>query len=282
MPDPVTGLIVGGSQLLGGMMQADAAGDAASLQAGAASEGIAEQRRQFDALQALLKPYTEAGTPALAAQQAMLGLGAPGAEAAQIAAVEGSPTFQALLRSGEEALLQRASATGGLRGGNVQAALAQFRPQLLAQQLEDRYSKLGGLTTLGQRSAAGVGAAGMETGTNVANLLANRGAALAGGEIGEAKAYSGLLNLPAQVLGMQYGARGTMGTPGFGNLFSDRRLKTNIQRIGTRPDGLGVYEFDYIWGGERQIGLMAQEVINVYPDAISESSGYLMVDYSKV
>jgi hypothetical protein len=282
MPDPITGLIVGGTQLVGGLMQADAAGEAAGVQAAASEAGIAEQRRQFDMVRELLKPYVEAGAPALAAQQAMLGLGTPEAEAAQIAAAERSPTFQAMLRTGEEALLQRASATGGLRGGNVQAALAQFRPQLLAQELEQRYSRLGGLTSLGQQSAAGVGTAGMETGSAIARLQAERGAALAGGELGEAKAFSGILNLPAQVLGMQYGAGGKMGQPGLSNIFSDRRLKKNIKQIGTRPDGLNVYEFDYIWGGDRQVGLMAQEVQGVYPGAVSESGGYLMVDYSKV
>jgi len=218
MPDPITGLIVGGTQLVGGMMQADAAGDAAAQQAQASEAGIAEQRRQFDMVRELLKPYVEAGAPALRAQQAMLGLGTPEEEAAQIAAAERSPTFQAMLRTGEESLLQRASATGGLRGGNVQAALAQFRPQLLAQELESRYSRLGGLTSLGQQSAAGVGTAGMETGSAIARLQAERGAALAGGELGQAKAYSGLLNLPAQVLGAQYGAGGKLGL-GFGSLF---------------------------------------------------------------
>jgi hypothetical protein len=215
MPDPVTGLIVGGSQLVGGMMQADAASEAAGIQAGAAGEGIAEQRRQFDALQALLKPYTEAGLPALQQQQALLGLQGPEAEQAAIERIRGGETFQALAQQGEEALLQRASATGGLRGGNIQGALAQFRPALLNQAIEQQYGRLGGMTQLGQRSAAGVGAAGMETGTNVANLLAQQGAARAGGELGEAKAFSGLFNLPAQVLGFQYGAGGKAGL-GFG------------------------------------------------------------------
>lgn len=218
MPDPITGLIVGGTQLVGGMMQADAAGEAAGVQAAASEAGIAEQRRQFDMVRELLKPYVEAGAPALRAQQAMLGLGTPEEEAAQIAAAERSPTFQAMLRTGEESLLQRASATGGLRGGNVQAALAQFRPQLLAQELESRYSRLGGMTSLGQQSAAGVGTAGMETGSAIARLQAERGAALAGGELGQAKAFGNVLNLPAQVLGMQYGAGGKMGM-GFRNLF---------------------------------------------------------------
>lgn len=214
MPDPVTGLIVGGSQLIGGMMQADAASEAAGIQAGASQASIAEQRRQFEALQALLKPYTEAGLPALAQQQALLGLQGPEAEQAAIERIRGGETFQALARQGEEALLQRASATGGLRGGNIQAALAQFRPELLSSLIEQQYGRLGGLTTLGQRSAASVGAAGMESGTNVANLLAQQGAALAGGELGQAKAYGQILNIPAQIAGMSAGGGGG----GFGGL----------------------------------------------------------------
>jgi hypothetical protein len=219
MPDAITGLAVGGTQLIGGLMGADAAESAASAQAGASEAGIAEQRRQFDLMRQLLQPYTQAGAPALQAQQAMLGLGGPEAEAAQIAAAERSPTYQAMLRKGEESMLQRASATGGLRGGNMQAALAQFRPQLLAQELENRYNRFAGLTALGQQSASGVGTAGIQTGANVANLEAQRGAALAGGHLGQAQAFSGLLNAPMTLLGMQYGAGGKMGL-GFGGLFN--------------------------------------------------------------
>ncbi len=206
MPDPVTALVVGGSQLIGSSMQASAAGSAAGIQSGAAQAGIEEQRRQFDALQTLLKPYTQAGVPALEQQQALLGLKGPEEERAAIERISGGERFQELSRQGEEALLQRASATGGLRGGNIQAALGQFRPQLLNQLIDEQYSRLGGMTTLGQRSAAGVGAAGMESGTNISNLLAQQGAARAGGELGEARAYGQLFNLPAQMLGFQYGS----------------------------------------------------------------------------
>jgi hypothetical protein len=187
-------------------MQASAAGSAAGIQSGAAQAGIEEQRRQFDALQSLLKPYTEAGIPALEQQQALLGLKGPEAEQAAIDRITGGSRFQEMTKQGEEAILSRASATGGLRGGNVQSALAQFRPQVLNQLIEEQYGRLGGMTTLGQRSAAGVGAAGMETGSNVANLLGQQGAARAGGELGEARAYGQLFNLPAQMLGFQYGS----------------------------------------------------------------------------
>ena len=216
MPDPVTGLVVGGSQLIGSAIQSRAAGKAAGQQAEAAQAGIDEQRRQFDKLQELLAPYVQAGQPALQAQQALVGLGGAEAQQEAVSQLEASPLFQALARQGEEAMLQQASATGGLRGGNLQAALAQFRPQMLAQAIEEQYGRLGGLTALGQQSAAGVGSAGMQSAGQIAGLLGQQGAARAGGTLGRAAPFVNMFNLPAQFLGMQYG----MGkTPGFGSLF---------------------------------------------------------------
>jgi hypothetical protein len=189
-------------------MGAEAAGDAAAAQGAASEAGIAEQRRQFDLIQKLMQPYVAAGTPALEAQQAMLGFGPAGSEQAQIEAVKRSPAFLCMLRQGEESILQRASATGGLRGGNIQAALAQFSPQLLAQELETRYNRLGGMTQLGQNAAAGVGTAGMATGTNVAKLLGEQGSAQAGGIVGQAKAWQSGLNIPMQMAGMHAASGG--------------------------------------------------------------------------
>lgn len=175
------GKIVGG--ISGASQQAKAAEAAAGTQAAASTEAIAEQRRQFDMLTELLRPYVEAGQPALQGQQALIGLrGAPEQQAA-ISAIEQSPFFQSAVRQGEEALLQRASATGGLRGGNIQAALAQFRPQMLESQIAQQYERLGGLTSLGQASAAGQAGAGMQSAGAIGNLLAQRGAALAGGQL---------------------------------------------------------------------------------------------------
>lgn len=174
------------SGLTGAKQAGKAAQKAATTQAAAAEAGIAEQRRQFDTLVSLMAPYVAAGTGpqgALPAQQALLGLRGAGAQERAIAGIEQSPIFQALARQGEEAILQQASATGGLRGGNVQAALAQFRPQMLNQLIEQQYERLGGLSKLGQAAAAGQAEQGMAVGTNIANLLANRGQALAGGQL---------------------------------------------------------------------------------------------------
>ena len=194
----LAGIAVGGATLISGMAQADAASSAAATQAGSEQQGIDEQRRQFDAVQKLLAPYTQAGPGALEAQQAFLGLKGPEAERAAIERIQGGETFQALTQQGENALLQRASATGGLRGGNIQGALAQFRPQLLSSLIDQQYSRLGGMTALGQQSAAGVGTAGLQTGVNVANLLGQQGAAQAGAEIAQGKAFGAI---PAAISG---------------------------------------------------------------------------------
>lgn len=204
----IAGLAVGGATLVSGYMQSQAAGEAAEIQAGTAVEGIAEQRRQFDAMRKLLEPYTQAGLPALQAQQAFLGLQGPEAERAAIEGIRGGETFKALTKQGEEALLQRASATGGLRGGNIQAALSQFRPQLLSSLIEQQYGRLGEMTSLGQRSAAGVGAAGLQTGTNVANLLGQQGAALAGGELAQGRAFASIPSAISGGLGIYSGLGG--------------------------------------------------------------------------
>lgn len=190
------GKAVGGvlGDITGSSQAASAGKRAGKIQQQAAMAGIEEQRRQFDKLVELMSPYVSAGAPALEQQQALLGLKGPEAEQAAIAAIESSPQLQALARQGEEAILQRASATGGLRGGNAQAALGQFRPQLLQQLIEQRYSGLGGLTGIGQAAAAGQAAQGMTFGTNVANSLANAAAARAGGVIAQGGAQQQAFN----------------------------------------------------------------------------------------
>ena len=204
----LAGIAVGGATLISGMAQADAASSAAEAQAGSAQQGIEEQRRQFDAVQKLLAPYVSAGAPALEAQQAFLGLKGPEAERAAIERIKGGETFQALAGQGEEALLQRASATGGLRGGNIQGALAQFRPALLSSLIDQQYGRLGGMTALGQQSAAGVGTAGLQTGVNVSKLLGEQGAAQAGAEIAQGKAFAAIPSAISGGLGLFSGLGG--------------------------------------------------------------------------
>ena len=61
-------------------------------------------------------------------------------------------------------------------------------------------------------------------------------------------------------------------------MVSDRRLKSNIERVGTHPLGIGIYEYEI--AGRRERGVMADEVQSVKPEAVhTHESGYKMVNY---
>lgn len=193
-------------KITGASDAAKAAERASGQQVEAYQAGIDEQRRQFDALQALLKPYIEGGTGAFQAQQQLIGLGTPEEQAAAIAQLEQSPMMRALTQKGENAILQNASATGGLRGGNTAAALAQFRPQMLAQMIENQYGRLGGLSTLGANAAVGQGSQGMAMAGNIGNLLGEIGSARSGATIARGNvARQGFSDLMS-IIGLASGA----------------------------------------------------------------------------
>ena len=119
-----------------------------------------------------------------------------------------------------------------------------------------------------QSPGAGTNYMGAAQGQNAYDLgLYNTG-------VGQANSFnSGLFSLGSAGLGA-YGAY-------LGAAASDRRLKSNIVRIGTHPLGIGVYEYDIF--GHREQGVMADEVLTVKPEAVAtHPSGYLMVDYGRL
>lgn len=205
-----TGLaLLGGavaSSAIGAKSQKSAAAAASSSQEAATMMAIDEQRRQFDAMRELLDPFVDAGSQSLAGQLDLIGLGGEDAQRQAISALEQGPQMQAMIEQGENAILQNASATGGLRGGNTQGALAQFRPQILSDLINQQYSQLGGLTQMGQASAAGVGSAGMNMANQIGQQFGQMGAAQAGAHLarGQANANlaSGFGNVIGQIGGM--------------------------------------------------------------------------------
>ena len=64
--------------------------------------------------------------------------------------------------------------------------------------------------------------------------------------------------------------------------FSDRRLKTDVRRVGYTDSGTPIYTYK-MGDGPKKMGVMAQEVMKSKPDAVSSHpTGFLMVDYDKV
>lgn len=181
-------------------MQAENArfGASQALQRQIANMNIGEQRAQFAAVQQVLapyitagnqalqdlKPYQQAGQDALTGQRDLIGLNGAKGQQAAIDGLANGVEMQVYAQQGENAMLQNASATGGLRGGNTQAAMAQFRPQMLAGLIGQQYERLGGLTALGanttgmifqtgQSAAAGQANAGMQVAGNIGSALNN-------------------------------------------------------------------------------------------------------------
>lgn len=71
-----------------------------------------------------------------------------------------------------------------------------------------------------------------------------------------------------------------LGTALGGWVFSDARLKSNVERVGTHPLGIGVYEYDIF--GRRQRGVMAHEVAEVMPAAVRRNGEFHQVNYSMI
>ncbi len=84
-------------------------------------------------------------------------------------------------------------------------------------------------------------------------------------------------------MGGLFGLAGTLGSAAIkAGAFSDIRLKENITPVGKLDNGLTVYSYRYKGGGPQQIGVMAQDVLEVHPEAVHlHDSGFLMVDYER-
>ena len=84
------------------------------------------------------------------------------------------------------------------------------------------------------------------------------------------------------MLGGLFGLAGSLGSAAIkGGVFSDIRLKTDIARVGTLDNGLPGYSYRYKAGGPIHIGVMAQDVETVRPEAVVEVGGFKAVDYAR-
>lgn len=194
--------ISGGASLLSGFLGSKAAGSAADVQAGAAREGTAEIRRQFDITREELAPFREAGVSALGEQQALLGLGTPEESAAAMERFTETPGQQFLRSQQERALLRSASAIGGLGGGNIRTALQKQAFGRAQTDFGNRLNRLAAISGTGQTATTTGGQFGASAAQNIATLQGAGGAARASGILGQQQQFgrtvSNLTGIAAQ------------------------------------------------------------------------------------
>lgn len=203
---PVAVPLIGAAVSIGGGVLAansakGAARDAAAAQSVANDKAIAEQQRQYNTTRSDLMPWQTAGTSALGQQGNLLGLNGTANQQSSIDALKASPLYQSLFNNGQEALLQNASATGGLRGGNTQHSLANFGRDTLSAVIENQLNSLGGVSTSGQNAAAQTGTIGANSANNISQLLSDTGTSQANASMAAGKAQAGMYGNIASTIG---------------------------------------------------------------------------------
>ena len=181
-PGAVAGYTIGSN--IGGMIDSSNSGDKAlNAQRDAANNSLALQSQMYDQTRQDLGPYRSAGVQGLQQQMNYLGLRGPEQQQAFINSIIGSPEYGSAVGEANRVGLQNASASGGLRGGNIQAYLGMTGPNALSQMITSRYNQFGGLVAAGQTSAANTGVAGQN--------YANQSTGIIGG-LGNAEAQNAL------------------------------------------------------------------------------------------
>lgn len=167
--------------LIGGGKQKKASRRAEAAQLEYLNRALDEQRRQFDQTREDFSPYSNIGRAGLDDLGDLIGINGNDVQGSAIEALRASPFYQSLYRTGEEALLANASATGGLRGGNTQRSLADFGADTLATTIDRQLANLGGLAGLGIGATESVANFGANKANNVSNILGQQGQVRAGG-----------------------------------------------------------------------------------------------------
>lgn len=112
-----------------------------------------------------------------------------------------------------------------------------------------------------------------QTQTQLANITA--GVQIAGIQ-GDVQKYIAKKQAQASIWGSAFSLGGTALA-----MFSDARLKTDVEHVGTLSNGMPVYRFKFL-GLQTRYGVMAQEIASRMPEAIGGKLGYMTVDYSRV
>jgi hypothetical protein len=298
-----------GSAVLGAGASIYSSNQAASAQKKAAQKASDTQMQMFNTTQNNLQPYMGAGASA----QSTLTNELPNLAAPVVmdqAALQRTPGYQFNRAQGLRAVQNGYAARGlgssgaALKGAaNYATGLAdstyqnQFNNAVTNQ--TNKYNRLLGVASLGENAAAGLGNNAVTTGANIGNNIVGAGngqaaAYLQGGQaIGNAANSVPNSLLTQQLIGGIYGNNAgggaSAGGPGVfdqeafssGLPWSDIRLKENIISIGSE-NGFPIYSFNYKWHPQTYIGVMAQDILKLLPEAVRKIGEYFAVDYEKL
>lgn len=156
--------VIGG--IFGGGAQKKASQKAMEAQTAALNRATDIGNQQFQQTRQDYMPYTQAGTAAIGQYGNLLGANGAGAQGLAVEGLKADPFFQQNLADANTNLLQTASATGGVRGGNTAGAVGQLSPALLQSYYQNALSGYGNLAQLGLGATGSVASFGANNAQN--------------------------------------------------------------------------------------------------------------------
>ena len=202
------GVAAGAGSIIGNLIGGNSQKKAAKQQAENASAILNTQTEKYNIAQKQLTPYIDAGASAVRRVGDLMGSNGSYQQKNYIDSLKYGPKMAALVREGEVAIRQNASATGGLRGGNIQAALAQFRPQILNQLIDEQYKQLMPLITTGQNSAVMTGTAGQNYANSMSTVMSDNAANQARATLAQGQNNANMAQGIGQMMGTYFNRQG--------------------------------------------------------------------------
>lgn len=257
------------------------AGGQASNEAMQSQFGMGAQARQqqLGAQQAAFGMGSDARGQQLQAQQAAFGFGAQG-RAQQLAAQNAA--YQQSLSGAQYGLGQQQQAFGQQQASN-QANFsqdlqgAQFQNQMRQNQIAEAMQQRG--FSLNEINAL---ISGQQVGMPTFQGY-NQAAQGAGVDYSGAASNQFSAGMQKQQMANDATASMMQGIGGIAStamMFSDRRVKRDIRRIGKHPRGFGIYRYRYVGERGSRIGVIAQEVKRYAPELVGSVRGVLQVNYA--
>lgn len=227
---PWSFIVPAAMSLLSGSQNREAASRASDIAANASGNAQALQKQMFDKQLELSAPYREAGVTGQNRLMELLGLGGNAGAADygkygrdfSMADYQADPGYAFRLGEGMKQLGRTAAGRGGLISGGTMKGLQDYAQNAASQEYSNAFNRyqtnrsnqlqpLGNLMTSGQNAAAGAGAQAGTYGSNVGDLMVNRGEnqanALLAAQRSNASSYGDIAKLYGQT------------SPNFGSLF---------------------------------------------------------------
>lgn len=259
--------------LIGGLTGSGAANAAAGAQSAAIGEAINKQDKALGDIKDLQQPYIDIGTRNLGGLESLVT-----DPNAQLNYVQNNPFFSAMAGQAQNSLFNNAAARGKVGSGGTAEALQNSLLLLGNGLVDNAINRYSGLANMGQNAVNSTSGYIANNANQVSDLLTARGDAQAAGIVGARNANTGAFNSLLNFAGGG-GTLGSIGT-GIGSFLGlcDENFKDIIRKVGETTDGLPIYLFRYKGEDKLNVGVMAQDVEKVRPEAVHDIDGVKYID----